>query len=34
MVVELCDLPEEMLIEVLKKLDGKSVKKAALVCKE
>lgn len=34
MVVELSDLPEEVLIEVLKKLDAKSVKEAALVCKE
>lgn len=33
-MVELSDLPEEMLAEVLKKLDAQSVKNAALVCSE
>lgn len=31
-MVELGDLPEEMLIEVFKYLDAKSVKNAAVVC--
>lgn len=34
MVVLFSDLPEELLIEVFKWLDGESVKNAALVCSE
>lgn len=34
MTAHITDLPEEVLIEVLKNLDTKSVKNAALVCTE
>lgn len=32
MVVQISDLPEEVLIEIFKKIDSKTVKEAALVC--
>lgn len=34
MATKVWDLPEEMVIEILEYLDGKSLKKAALVCTE
>lgn len=33
-VLQISDFPEEVLVEILKNLDGKSLKKAALVCSE
>lgn len=34
MVVQICDLPEEILIEIFKFLDANEVKEATLVCSE